>query len=76
MKYILRIVVHDDRHTVHTQAVCLRHHTLSKPVRDMIGAEQSSKDTRYVNRNDRECDNIPPLQHFSLEFQIAVLAAG
>jgi hypothetical protein len=70
------IFIHNDRHTRCIQAIPLGHQTLPEPIRNVIGAEETRDNDRQVRRDDRERGNVPVLEYFTFEFQVARFAAG
>jgi hypothetical protein len=70
------IIIHDDGHAVHAKTVGFGHHSLAKPVRDVIGTQEASHDDGYVKWNDSKYNGEPPFKDRSLEIEISVLAAG
>ena len=70
------IVVHDDRHRVHAEAVCLGHQALSETVCDVIRAQQPDEDDGDLERHEPEGDRVPALQHEALELHVWALAPG
>ncbi len=72
----LGVVVHDDRHAVHVQAVRLRHHALPEAVRDVVRAQQRRDHDRELRGHDREHRRVPPLEDEPLEHDVRALAPG
>jgi hypothetical protein len=71
----LCIVVHDDSHGVHGEAVGLGHHALSEPVRDVVRAEEAGDDDEEVEGHERKGGDVPAAEDEALELEEAVLAA-
>jgi hypothetical protein len=69
------VFIQDDRHTRRIQSIPLGHQTLSEPIRNVVRAEKPRNDDRQMRGNDRECGNVPVLQDFPFEFQVAGFAA-
>jgi hypothetical protein len=72
----LCIVVHDDRHAVHPESVCLGHHALAEAVGDVVRAQQTRKYDVEVDRDDRERDGKPPAEDDRLKVDVPLLAPG
>ena len=70
------IVVHDDGHRVHAEAVCLGHQALSEAVCDVVRAQQADDDDCDMKRHEPKGDRVPALEDETLEFHVGALAAG
>jgi hypothetical protein len=68
------IVVHDDSHTVQAESVGLWHHAFSKPVGDVVGAQQASKNNGNVQGDDSECDRVPLLEYPLFKVEVSMFA--
>lgn len=73
---VLGVVVHDDSHAVHVEAVGLGHHALSEAVGDVVGAEEGGEHDADLGRDDGEHDGVPPLEDGLLPLDVRALASG
>lgn len=73
---VLRVILHDDSHTVHTQSIRLGHHTLSEPIGNVIGTEEGGDHDSNVQRNETENDGIPSPENHALISHIRKFASG
>ena len=76
LQYVLGVVVHDDRHGVHVQAVRLGHHALAEAVRDVVRAQQRGDHDTDLRGDDAEDDGVPAFEDGALELEVRCLAAG
>jgi hypothetical protein len=74
--HVLGVVVHDDGHAVHGEAVRLRHQALAEAVGDVVRAEQAADDRAELKRDERERDGVPAAEDVALKVQELVLAPG
>lgn len=73
---LLCVVVHDDGHAVHVEAVGLRHHALAEAVRDVVRAQQARDHDGELDGHDGEDGGEPALEDGALKLEVRALASG
>jgi hypothetical protein len=73
---ILGVIVHNDGHTVHAEAVSLGGHALAETIRDMVRAQQPRDHHADVERDEAEGCNVPTFEDESLKVQVRFFASG
>jgi len=57
--HVLRIIIHNHRHTLQTQPIRLGHHPLPKPIRHMVRTQQPREHHRQLDHHNRKDRRIP-----------------
>ena len=66
---LLGVVVHDRRYAANIKTICLGSQSFSKPVRDVVRAQQARDHHKYVDRYKTKHARVPILQEPALEIQ-------
>ena len=72
----LGIIVHDESHAAHVEAVGFGHHSFTPTISDVVGAHKCGEDSEKLDGNESESNGVPMSQCPPLELEIWVLAPG
>ena len=73
---VLCVLVHDDGHGVHVEAVGLGHHAFTEAVGDVVGAEEAANDDGDLEGDEAKDDDVPSLEDGLFKAYVGALAAG